>query len=94
MTERRAGPRRHRLPSGVMVDEGMLLELTRDEVYELAELCTMMTKLARSSNPGWLHLFVRDLSRVNRIIHGAVERSHAAPGQPRKYTGPGKRHHT
>lgn len=70
-------PRVEKIPGGsVMV--GRVVELTEQERRELAELAELLAKLGRTQRKGWFTPFVQSLARVNRLVQGAVGRSHAS----------------
>jgi hypothetical protein len=63
---------------GPDVQVGRVVEFTRDELLEIHLLADRMRTLSRRQALGWLTPFVQDLTRLNRLIHSAVSRSHAS----------------
>lgn len=66
------------LPSGGTVQVGRVVELTREEQRELQELAEVLRRLSSHRQKGWFLPFVQALTRVNRLVHRAVGRSHAS----------------
>lgn len=66
------------LPSGATVQVGKVVELTRQEQRELEELSEVLRRLSRARQKGWFLPFVQTVTRINRLIHSAVGRSHAS----------------
>jgi hypothetical protein len=60
------------------VTVGRVVELTEDERHEIYALAERMRSVSRRQQLGWLTVFVQDLTRLNRVIHSAVSRSHAS----------------
>ena len=63
---------------GLDVKLGTVVELSRDELREIHNLTRELERLSRFQRPGWLARYVPVLTRLNRTLRRAVERSHAS----------------
>ncbi len=62
--------------SSLSVQVGALLEVTREEQLELAELAAAMRAVTMIRSKGWLEEFVRAHTQAARVLRGAISRAH------------------
>jgi hypothetical protein len=60
------------------VKVGKVVELTEEDRRRIRELTDELSLLTRHQRSGWFALYVRSLTRINRLVQVAVERSHAS----------------